>query len=215
MPTWVFNQELRGFWGEHCVFISHSPRGEETPQIFVGKCTQGRMCGRTVSPDPWVHHDCFFYLSSCGFTTFHEFFAVGRKVWCYLLQTVVSRDCNISTWEIDSGTTPARDEAPGHQEQLWGLVWRLANAPGVQETNSHPKGASPYILLSVLKVHLCRWSLEWVCRGYTMTEQHVGLEEVRYTSREKPKDEHRCSGRPVQLQVTTSVSKQETFSPSC
>lgn len=33
-----------------------------------------------------------------------------------------------------------------------------------------------------------------------MTEQQVGLEEVRYTSREKPKDEHRCSGRPAQLQ---------------
>lgn len=49
----------------------------------------------------------------------------------------------------------------------------------------------------------------------TMTEQHVGLEEVRYTSREEPKDEHRCSGRPAQLPVTTSFSKQETSSSSC
>lgn len=183
------------------VWEDFEPRSMSSPWLFVSftwaavvLCNEEKL---------WVHN-----LS--------QVLGGGKKVWGGLLQAVVSSDCNISTWAIiDSGTTPARAEAPGHQEQLWGLVWRIADAPRVEETNSHPKGTSPYILLSVLKVHLCRWSLGWVCRVYTMTEQHVGLEELRYTSREKPRDEHRCSERSAQLQVTTSVSKQETSSPSC
>lgn len=70
------------------------------------------------------------------------------------------------------------------------------------------EGAPPQTLLSVLRVHLCHWSLG---SEFGMFEEGVGFEEVRYTSREKP-DEHRGSGRPSRPPVTTSVSKRETSS---
>lgn len=137
-----------------CLYLA-SLRGEERYQIFVRKTQAGRMCGRIWAPiHEFTMAVCFFYLSSCSFMQREE--AVGshpfrsswwweESLWCLLLQIVVSRDWNISTWERDSGTTPARAEVPGNQEQLWEFSVENSRCPPGEETNSYPKGASPYI----------------------------------------------------------------------
>lgn len=155
MSTCVLNRELGGFWGGHCVFISHLLEEKKGIRYSWGNTGREERVGGFWAPiHEFTMAVCFFYLSSCSFMQREE--AVGshpfrsswwweESLWCLLLQTVVSRDWNISTWERDSGTTPARAEVPGNQEQLWEFSVENSRCPPGEETNSYPKGASPYI----------------------------------------------------------------------
>lgn len=131
-----------------------SLRREERYQIFVGNTgrreCEGGFWARSMS-SPWL---------SVSFTWAAVVLCKDRKLWVHILsgvlvvgrkslmsslQTVVSRDWNISTWERDSGTTPARAEVPGHQEQLWEFSVENSRCTPGEEANNYPKGASPCI----------------------------------------------------------------------
>lgn len=209
MCSCVLNQDSRGFGGGQCVFISY----------LLGDIKVSNTCGEThAGKNPregfWVCHSCLS-LEQLWFDAKRLRVRVPSPVLgggkCPMFSPLdfslerlkhkrLRNRLRRSIWPSWGLWAPRA--AVG-----WGLVWRIARCPKGGDRQRF-EGAPPQTLLSVPRVQLCHWSLG---SEFSIFEQSVGFEEVRYTSREKP-DKHRCSGRPPRPQVTTSVSKQGTSS---
>lgn len=91
-----------------------------------------------------------------------------KKLWVHILSQVLSgakKVSDVASSRLRHTQEPhlARAEVPGTRSSCGRLVWRIGDVPRAEETNSYPRAHLLYILLSVLKVHLCHWSLGWVC----------------------------------------------------